>query len=338
MLVSMADGEGERTKILDFGIAKLRQEQEQAKVGKLTQTGAMMGTPHYISPEQCREAKDVDGRADVYSLGAMLFHMVTGQPPFDGSTAPLIMLKHLNNPPPDLAKLNPKLPFELTDIVRRMLQKTPEERPTMKEVADTLLGLCDAQAAVKAASSPSLSGRTALRPVDPAAPGRTTTRGEAGGGAVTAVGEAPLEIRIEAGTPVPAHKTTIPPPRRSRVRQLVAGVLGLALCGMGAGVVIAMRSHPSEPGRGGERAPLAVPSALVQVAVLSEPPGALLIRLPDGQPLGRTPYKVQMPRGGVLRAKLQLDGFLDRDVVLYLDQDARREERLTRAPTVRKPR
>jgi hypothetical protein len=191
---------------------------------------------------------------------------------------------------------------------------------------------------VKAASSPSLSGRSAIKPVDLEGVSKPTVRGEAAVGAVTAAGEAPLEILIEAGTPLPAHKTTIPPPRRSRVRQLIAGVLLLALCGMVAGVILAVRSRSPEPEPAGERPVKGAPSALIQVSVLSEPPGALLIRLPDGQLMGRTPYKVQMPRGGVLRAKLQLDGFLDRDVVLYLDQDARREERLTRAPTVRKPR
>src|ERR1041384_7186384 len=69
---------GERAKVLDFGIAKLGDQ-----TGVKTQTNAVMGTPIYMSPEQCRGAGRVDARSDIYSMGCVLYHMLTGRPPFD---------------------------------------------------------------------------------------------------------------------------------------------------------------------------------------------------------------------------------------------------------------
>src|ERR1700712_3443235 len=73
---------GERTKLLDFGIAKLRQEYQGGGDQVMTRAGVMMGTPLYMAPEQCRNASDVDDKADVYSLGVMLYRMLAGKPPF----------------------------------------------------------------------------------------------------------------------------------------------------------------------------------------------------------------------------------------------------------------
>src|SRR5690349_9246805 len=87
----------ERTKVLDFGIAKLASEGPGAVH---TQTAVVMGTPRYMSPEQCRGAGKIDHRSDIYSLGCLLFHLVAGTPPFEGEGGGDVIAMHLREPAP----------------------------------------------------------------------------------------------------------------------------------------------------------------------------------------------------------------------------------------------
>ena len=117
------DGEREMAKVLDFGLAKLRDSSAELT---LTQTGTVMGTPYYMSPEQWRD-ESLDARSDVYSLGAMLYEMLTASPPFNSTSAAGLMTKHLNEPPPALDSellISPAL----ETVCRRALSKTREER------------------------------------------------------------------------------------------------------------------------------------------------------------------------------------------------------------------
>lgn len=124
----------ERTKILDFGIAKLSEGSATDK----TRTAAVMGTPHFMSPEQCRGAGAVDDRADVYALGVILFIGISGQPPFDGEGIGEILAKHIYEPPPLLTALVPNAPLALVAVVDGLLQKDRTLRPSMREVAAAL--------------------------------------------------------------------------------------------------------------------------------------------------------------------------------------------------------
>jgi eukaryotic-like serine/threonine-protein kinase len=117
---------GERAKVLDFGIAKLAGEGVNIK----TQTSAVMGTPTFMSPEQCRGAGQVDQRSDIYSLGCVLFALVVGRPPFDAEGAGEIIAMHLREPAPAPSQLRPTLPFALDALVLRCLAKDPAARFT----------------------------------------------------------------------------------------------------------------------------------------------------------------------------------------------------------------
>jgi formylglycine-generating enzyme required for sulfatase activity len=107
--------------LMDFGVAKI------VGMTRHTATGAVVGTPTYISPEQVR-GQDIDHRADIYALGVMLFEMVTGRVPFDADTALSLMLKHINDPVPDARAFNPDVPARLVAIIQKALAKQPEER------------------------------------------------------------------------------------------------------------------------------------------------------------------------------------------------------------------
>ncbi|MCA9192823.1 MAG: serine/threonine protein kinase [Planctomycetales bacterium] len=111
-------------KILDFGLASLR----EGKHGHETASGAILGTPQYISPEQATNAKHVDLRADEYSLGCTLFFMLTGSPVFDFESSAEMIAAHLKDPPRPPRQLNPEIPYDLNAIILRMLSKKPENR------------------------------------------------------------------------------------------------------------------------------------------------------------------------------------------------------------------
>ncbi|HLU65150.1 MAG TPA: serine/threonine-protein kinase [Kofleriaceae bacterium] len=115
-------------KVLDFGIAKLTGLGVEG-----TATGILMGTPGYLAPEQARTSQ-VDHRADVYALGVVAFEMLCGSRPFSGRDQESLVAKHLRAEPPRLTDRVPGLPEAIDAIVRRMLAKEPDDRPSLEEV------------------------------------------------------------------------------------------------------------------------------------------------------------------------------------------------------------
>ena len=112
-------------KVTDFGLARIQNNTDQA----LTQIGVTMGTPLYMSPEQI-EGGDIDHRSDIYSLGVTAYHMLAGEPPFDGENALAIALKHVKDKAVDLADVRPDVPSELNKIISRMMAKKRRDRFT----------------------------------------------------------------------------------------------------------------------------------------------------------------------------------------------------------------
>ncbi|HUS27983.1 MAG TPA: serine/threonine-protein kinase [Kofleriaceae bacterium] len=124
---------GERTKILDFGICKLGDGASED--GSVTQTGQMLGTPVYMSPEQCRGAGKVDHRTDIYSVGCALYHMLTGQPPFNCESVGEFIAAHLKEDAATPSEIDPTIPPSVDALVMRCLAKDPANRfQSMKEL------------------------------------------------------------------------------------------------------------------------------------------------------------------------------------------------------------
>ncbi|MFD0025878.1 protein kinase [Streptomyces sp. NPDC058382] len=141
----MVYGDGELDlKICDFGIARLIEETGAG----LTGTGAAIGTPAYMSPEQARGDRTIDGRSDLYSLGCLLYELLAGRPPFEGTGWP-VLAQHIGQPPEPVRNLRPGVPAALDHLVLRLLRKDPEHRPaTAEEVSESLRGVLDGVAAV----------------------------------------------------------------------------------------------------------------------------------------------------------------------------------------------
>jgi serine/threonine-protein kinase len=124
----------EIVKVLDFGIAKMLGEGMSALNAVETQAGTVFGTPRYMSPEQA-QAKSLDGRSDLYSLGVILYHMLTGRPPFTDDDAIVVMARHIKTLPkrPREAAPDAEIPLEIEHVVLRALEKDPEKRPATAE-------------------------------------------------------------------------------------------------------------------------------------------------------------------------------------------------------------
>ncbi len=133
------DGELPYAKVLDFGLVKLfspearNDDDEQSALGplegELTRTGTLLGSPKYMSPEQIH-GQTLDPRTDIYSLGVIMFQMLTGKAPFTGATGVDVIYKHVNHPVPSMSSMNPdvEVPPELEEVVRRCLEKSRGDR------------------------------------------------------------------------------------------------------------------------------------------------------------------------------------------------------------------
>jgi hypothetical protein len=209
---------GERVKILDFGIAKLGETNAAVAV----HTGAYMilGSPRYMSPEQFRSTSQVDARADIYSLGVMLFEMLCGERPFVDPDLGGLIAKHQVEPPPRLSTKVAGLPSGLDELVERMLAKSPEERPQSMVVVQRVLEPFRDSAAREA-------------------PRRAGAEVTGAGVAAAATPErvvATPQIPAGALAPAPPRPETPPPGPRTEVVRRRSGALPWVL---GGGLVVA---------------------------------------------------------------------------------------------------
>jgi eukaryotic-like serine/threonine-protein kinase len=238
------DSDPDFVKVLDFGIAKL--VAAGASSTFQTQTGAIMGTPAYMSPEQCRGAKEIDHRSDIYSVGVMAYQMVTGRLPFAADSLGELLFKHLGETPLSPEAIVPSLPAGLGAILERALAKEPDKRPTLAELAA-------AMDAVETGADPARGDAKAVE-------GTAATQAQFPVSSTTLGGSA-RELGIERRVP-----TVAPPPRKSGGIVIAAVVGGLAV---GAIAYVVSRTTARAPA-----APLVAPVAAPAVAPVPAPPVA----------------------------------------------------------------
>jgi serine/threonine-protein kinase len=171
-------------KVLDFGIAKLLIS--DSPVGHHTRTGSVIGTPAYMSPEQCLGEATLDLRSDIYSLGIVLYQMLTGRTPFVGDTLGRLIVCHVSEPPVPPVALNPKLSSLMNAVVLRALQKRPKDRyASMREFREALevtplVGMPRVDSAPVRASAPAALSHAEQRPAPPR-PAAATVQARPGG-------------------------------------------------------------------------------------------------------------------------------------------------------------
>jgi formylglycine-generating enzyme required for sulfatase activity len=229
-----SDGE---VKLGDLGLAKRADENQS-----LTMTGAAIGTPHYVSPEQGQGKKDVDLRADIYSLGCTLFHLVSGKPPYSGDTAMAVMLQHVTAPVPEPQQAWPAFPSELSRVVMKMMLKQPAAR--QQTYAEVIADLRRAYDALTGATVPAMVAVTQQNapPRPPALPKAT----------------APASPTPQSAIPNPKSKA----PRLAALASVIA-ILGIiAWFGIGKREPQPTATGPAATAtEGGERPPGALPSS-----------------------------------------------------------------------------
>ena len=166
-IILATDEQGQETaKVLDFGIAKLREAAGDAQPG-MTMTGMVVGTPLYMSPEQFmgkKAAGEVDGRTDIYSLGVVLYQMVTAQLPFDGDTPYSLMMQHIQGtvrPPHELAP-DLHIPESLSQVILKAIDKSRDLR---FQTAEELIAGLDQVSADRVSADQSPSDRVLTRPI-----------------------------------------------------------------------------------------------------------------------------------------------------------------------------
>jgi len=257
--------EHDHVKLIDFGIAQIGNQA----------TGIALGTAAYMAPEQAA-GRPVDGRADVYALGVLLFQMVTGRHPFPSKTDGEYVMRHADERPPRPGKLAPRCPPALETIILRCLEKLPEHRyPDAATVAKVLRAVDPRMRQSRGVAGKLFAG--------------VLVTGALGAGAFYVVTTylQPETRTASASTPhVVATTTPVAPPAPAP----------------------APAPAPVEP------PPAAMPT-IVDIDVVSTPPGAKAYRIGETVPLGTTPFTVQLPRSDTpIQIHFDLRGYESKQV------------------------
>lgn len=289
-------------KVLDFGISKFT----TSKASELkTKTSAVMGSPLYMSPEQLRSARDVDARSDIWALGAVLYELLTGVPPFDAETIPQLLMMIIEAPTPPLGR--PDVPPALEAVVRRCLEKDRDRRyQHVGELAEALAPFVGARGRMSAervvevarqrglASSPNLAaptptpahGGASFAATDLAAPGQAAvTQGSWTGaaaprkrpvlpiaiGAALLLAGAALGVALLGGGEEPAAGPAVTPSAETPARR-PRSVQGFGL--VPAGEAARPAGEAAEPPASAEPAAPAASASAAPAAALPEKPAA----------------------------------------------------------------
>ena len=153
IMLDQAAGGGDWSKVLDFGIAKIK-EKVDGQDPELTAPNLIIGTPQYMSPEQCSQAANIDARSDIYSLGIIVYEMLAGHVPFAGDSPTETMMKHLQEPPPSILRERADVPASVDRVIQRAMAKRPEDRfQSAGELSEALQLAASDDAAIASATA-----------------------------------------------------------------------------------------------------------------------------------------------------------------------------------------
>jgi eukaryotic-like serine/threonine-protein kinase len=332
---------GLRVKVLDFGIAKFKHRDEGGSTLK-TQAGLLMGSPSYMSPEQCRDSSDVDLRSDIYSFAIMVYEMLAGVPPFVSQSATEMLVMQITSEPPPLRQYLPELPEFVEQTVMRALAKDREKRfATVDYFVGALQGTYPALT-VQGGAGATMSLRE--RP-----PGQSLFAVQGFGyqktpppvlvvGFASRVGMTPApgslrsqtistlsHAKGESASPSPDASTDADFEAMKPKRwPLLLGVCGLAAAG--ALFFYLRRSEPSAaapsapPPVAASKAPAVAEPASIRLQIRSTPAGATVFSAKDGTVLGMTPLDKPHAQGSdALELLLRLHGYKDKTLSVGLD-------------------
>jgi serine/threonine-protein kinase len=220
--------DSDNAKVTDFGIAR-------AGASDMTETGSIMGTAQYLSPEQA-QGHAVSAGSDLYSIGVVLYEMLTGRVPFDAESAVTIALKHVSEAPPPMAVLNPDVPTELDQVVMWALNKNPVDRPANADQFITALeqaraSIQSGEPGQRTASMPVMAGVAAGRYAAAAAVSAPPA-------APPPPGTGPFDVIDTAG-----YEPDEEPPHRHALWPWLVLLLVLLLAGGGAAAYLLLRPH-----------------------------------------------------------------------------------------------
>ncbi|MBL4634713.1 MAG: serine/threonine protein kinase, partial [Kofleriaceae bacterium] len=332
---------GERAKVLDFGIAKLSGDEGDALE---TKTGQILGTPMYMSPEQCKGAGKLDHRSDIYALGCLLYQMLCGRPPFIGEGSGEILAAQIHIAPSPIQAHDASIPDSMSEVVMKLLEKDPASRyQTMSDVIDALN---NARPRTEIDTEPSLASSNefyqpdqqetqTMLPIDsetsPAAQAERmgahtldslTTPPPASNRRLTLIAISAISMAVvifavvtlmggsETEQPTNAALPSSPPPEHDALIQPVSDKRIVEADALGVDASGSTQAVPN------------VESKTVVLVIDSDPSGAKVYRESDGVRLGQTPYKYTIKRGaGYAGFLLKKSGYHRAEIEMPINQD-----------------
>ncbi|HEX2571473.1 MAG TPA: protein kinase [Polyangia bacterium] len=316
-------GEDLFVKLLDFGIAKVMDDPTSGEGGHKTRAGSVLGTPAYMSPEQCDGRGNIDHRADIYALGMVLYEMLCGRVAFVGEGFGEILVAQMTQPPPPPSTFRPNFRPELEAVVLRCLAKDRQARyQTMDELRAALESLIGMVTGASQAPAMPMAGAGGTSPSSPAA--------ALGGGTLGTAGMAPAPSTTLSA----AAGEAAAPAGGARRSPLWLGLTAVLLLGGGAGAYLLFGSPSTPTDTAAAVTPASAPVAddIVHVLIDSTPQGAQVTRAGVGA-IGTTPLDLTLKKGDLaFEVVLTLEGYKstmrsvsadrDRDILVALEKEA----------------
>ena len=340
-------------KILDFGIAKLT---ATASTNAKTRTGTLIGTPAYMSPEQCSGRGNIDARSDIYALGIVMYEMLTGTVPFKGEGFGDIVVAHITETAKKPSELRPDVPPELDAIVMKAIEKEVGARfQSMEELG---VALSDPTAFAKSPEAVAYLGAVAAAPTTSVpviadSPSGPASKSNSDAATVIAAKKKNTTLSGAAAESSAVREPGATTPGRGAGRRVA--IIGATAVAVAATAIVAVlkiggggAATPPQATQPSATTPAPVPAAApiaavttqkapeqIEVALKSDPAGAKVVRT-DGVVVGVTPVTMKLDKGSApLEVQLELDGYRAEKRTILSDVNRELDVNLLKAPSSR---